>query len=68
MFECYGVPQVGYAVDSMCGAYSYGKVDNALIINSSYSATHIIPIFGGKIDMEHTKRVPVGGFHHTDLL
>ena len=68
MFECYGVPQVAYAVDSICGAFSSGKIENSLIINSSFQSTHIIPILGGKIDLAHTKRIPVGGYHHSDLL
>ena len=62
MFECYGVPQVAYAVDSMCGAYYYGNIQNALIVDSSYYSTSIIPILGGKIDLAHSKRIPVGGF------
>jgi actin-related protein 5 len=68
MFECYGVPQVAYAIDGICGAYNYGLKDNALIISSSHHSTNVIPILDGKMLLPHCKRIPVGGFHHSDLL
>lgn len=49
LFECYRVPAVSYAVDSLLSFYynsqmSKEKPRSGLIINSSHSATHIVPV------------------------
>jgi actin-related protein 5 len=47
LFECYRVPAVSYSVDSLLAFYynasKQGK-SSGLIINSSHSATHIVPV------------------------
>ena len=47
LFECYRVPCVSYAVDSLLSFYynaSKSQTNTGLIINSSHSSTHVIPV------------------------
>lgn len=72
MFECYGAPAVSYAVDTLCGYFNSSEMGSSLrdglIINSGSSATHIIPILNGTQLISHSKRIPIGGTQHFDLL
>lgn len=72
MFECYGAPAVSYAVDSLCGYFNSSEMGSSLrdgmIINSGCNATHIIPILNGSQLISHSKRIPIGGTQHFDLL
>jgi len=42
--------------------------DDGLIISSGNQTSHIIPIIGGKAEFKMIKRIPIGGFNHTELL
>ena len=45
LFECYRVPAVNYSVDSLLSYYyNCGDKPNGLVIDSSHSSTHIVPI------------------------
>ncbi len=49
LFECYRAPTVSYAVDSLLSFYynahmSESKPTSGLIVHSSQSSTHIIPV------------------------
>lgn len=78
LFECYRVSAVSYAVDSLLSFYYNAQLrdedlfspggTSGLIISSSYQASHVIPIFDGQVSLENTKRLPIGGFHHNELL
>lgn len=41
---------------------------NCLIISSSYQSTYITPILKGKVNIDKTRRISIGGFHNNDLL
>ena len=41
---------------------------NCLIISSSYQTTHIVPILQGRINLDKTRRIGVGGYHANELL
>lgn len=48
MFECYGVPALSYGVDSLLALYGKNpKQRNALIIQSGYTTSHVIPVING---------------------
>jgi len=74
LFECYRVSAVSYAVDSLLAFfYNCSKRDqdvfsaahsNGLIISSSHQASHVIPVLNGGMQIESTKRLALGGFHH----
>ncbi|KAH8291906.1 hypothetical protein KR054_002043 [Drosophila jambulina] len=67
LFECYGIPAVSYGIDALYSwdyyQQSRRKVADALIISFGYSTTHVIPVLEGKIQLEHVRRLNVGGYH-----
>ncbi|KAH8276792.1 hypothetical protein KR026_000909 [Drosophila bipectinata] len=67
LFECYGIPAVSYGIDALYSWEHYQqkrkKVADALIISFGYSTTHVIPVLNGKIQLEHVRRLNVGGYH-----
>ncbi|XP_072538199.1 actin-related protein 5 isoform X2 [Salminus brasiliensis] len=69
LFECYGVPQVAYGVDSLFSFYKSNmqcglKVPHTgLVISSGYHCSHVLPFFNGRLDAFNCKRVNVGGSH-----
>ena len=49
LFECYRLPAVNYSVDSLLSFYYNSQLRESrpttgLIINSSHSSTHIVPV------------------------
>ena len=49
--------------------YGYApKRQDALIIHSGHYASHVIPYVNGKVVLDHTKRVSLGGFHSEELM
>ena len=67
MFECYGLPSVSYTVDSLAG-FHHTNANDGLIIQSGNQSTNIIPILSGQPAFHLSKKIPIGGSHHTDLL
>ena len=72
LFECYKVPAICYGVDSLF-SYHYnaeqnGKPRIGLIVDASSSSTHIIPVVNDHWNIENTRRISLGGAHHTELL
>ncbi|XP_030373567.1 actin-related protein 5 [Scaptodrosophila lebanonensis] len=67
LFECYGVPSLTYGIDALYSWHHFqherGKVADALIISFGYSTTHVIPVLDGKLQMQHVRRLNVGGYH-----
>ena len=58
LFECYSVPQVAYGVDSLFSFnYNMKNVPTALVVSSSYAATHVIPIHNGDVQVQFCKRL-----------
>ena len=73
LFECYRVPAVSYAVDSLLSFYynaymNEKKPTTGLIIHSSNSSTHIVPVIEQQWQQPLTKRISLGGQQHTELL
>eukprot|EP00795_Rhopilema_esculentum_P010676 gene10676-19428_t len=64
LFECYGIPQVVYGVDSLFSFnYNMKDTDTALVISSGFSASHVIPIFNGRASIQNCRRINVGGMN-----
>ena len=78
LFECYRVSAVSYAVDSLLSFYYNAATrdedvfsaahTNGLIISSSYTTSHVIPVLDGSVLYEGTKRLGLGGSQHFDFL
>ncbi|EDV91244.1 GH15134 [Drosophila grimshawi] len=72
LFECYNVPAVSYGIDALYSwrhhQQMHKQVADALIISFGYSTTHVIPVLGGRMQLEHVRRLNVGGFHINSYL
>lgn len=67
LFECYGAPKVAYGIDSLF-SYDYNGGQSGLVISSSYTSTHIIPIINHKPMLSHATRLNWGRFQSADYL
>ncbi|KAH9872080.1 hypothetical protein J1614_006341 [Plenodomus biglobosus] len=67
LFECYGAPSVAYGIDSMF-SYSYNGGRNGLVIDSSYTSTHVIPVVNSKPLLSQTTRLSWGRFQSAQYL
>ncbi|KAJ5833930.1 chromatin remodeling complex subunit (Arp5) [Penicillium riverlandense] len=67
MFECYSVPSVAYGIDSLF-AYRYNKGTDGLVVSSSHTSTHVIPVLNSKPLLSNCSRLNWGGMHNADYL
>lgn len=67
LFECYSVPSLAYGVDSLF-SYKYNKGKSGLIISSSHTSTHLIPVLKSKAAMASVTRLNWGGFQGAEYL
>ena len=67
LFECYSAPSLAYGIDSLF-SYRYNKGSNGLIISSSYTSTHLIPVVDSKAILSSTTRLNWGGYQGADYL
>jgi len=80
LFEGYQAPSVCLGVDGLfsymynmyssasTGSLSQFKDRNALIVSSSFRATHVLPLVNGRFHAACAKRINVGGDHATEVL
>lgn len=67
LFECYGAPSVTYGIDSLF-SYRYNKGSSGLIISSSHTCTHIIPVLDSKPHLHSCARLNWGGSQAQEFL
>ncbi|KAI9681503.1 MAG: Nuclear actin-protein involved in chromatin remodeling [Caeruleum heppii] len=60
IFECYGAPSLAYGIDSLF-SYHYNGGQNGLVISSSHSSTHVIPVLNSKGLLSQATRLNWGG-------
>ncbi len=36
---------------------------DALIVSCGYQTVHVLPVLGGRMDTQYTRRINIGGFH-----
>ncbi|CAI2176173.1 3524_t:CDS:10 [Funneliformis geosporum] len=70
LFECYGVPSVCYGIDALFSfhANNLSFDEGGIVVSSGHTTTHVIPVFGGRGTLEHTKRISYGGLTATDYM
>lgn len=70
LFEHYHVPQVLYGIDALFSLHHNcsKKTENALVLSFGHHTTHIIPILNGRVDIENSKRISLGGNNITVYL
>ena len=67
LFECYTAPSVAYGVDALF-SYKYNRGTNGLVISSSHSSTHLIPVLNSKPMLSNISRLNWGGYHGAEYL
>lgn len=67
LFECYGVPSVTYGIDSLF-SFRQNKGHSGLIVSSSHTSTHIIPILNQHPQMQSCARLNWGGSQAQEFL
>ncbi|KAI9704015.1 MAG: Nuclear actin-protein involved in chromatin remodeling [Bogoriella megaspora] len=67
LFECYSAPSIAYGVDSLF-SYRYNGGKTGLVISSSHTSTHLIPVIDSKAMLTHTTRLSWGGFQCAEYL
>lgn len=67
LFEAYQTPSVVYGIDALF-SYSYNNGTDGLVISSSNTATHLIPVFNRRGILPLTTRLNWGGTQSADYL
>ena len=67
LFECYSAPSVAYGIDALF-SYKYNRGTSGLVVSSSHSSTHVIPVLNSKPIMSSVSRLNWGGHHGADYL
>ncbi|KAM0524452.1 hypothetical protein ACHAPE_000546 [Trichoderma viride] len=67
IFECYGAPSLAYGIDSLF-SYRYNKGKTGLVVSSSHTSTHIIPVYNSKALLSQATRLNWGGYHNAEYL
>ncbi|KAF8938195.1 Nuclear actin-protein involved in chromatin remodeling, partial [Dissophora ornata] len=63
LFESYQVPSVTYGIDSLFSLYANGpeRSRDGIVVSAGHHFSHVIPVSGGKVYLEHAKRISYGG-------
>ena len=67
IFECYGAPSLAYGIDSLF-SFKYNQGTTGLVISSSNSSTHVIPVLNSKALMSSVSRLNWGGSQSAEYL
>lgn len=67
VFECYGAPSLAYGLDSLF-SYRYNEGNTGLVVSSSYSSTHVIPVYNQRPMLAQAIRLNWGGYHAAEYL
>ena len=67
LFECYGAPSVTYGIDSLF-SYRQNSGTSGLVISSSHTSTHIIPVLSNKPYLQSCARLNWGGSQAQEFL
>lgn len=67
IFECYGAPSLAYGIDSLF-SYRHNQGKTGLVVSSSYTSTHIIPVYNSKAMLGQATRLNWGGYHGSEYL
>ena len=67
LFECYGAPSVAFGIDSLF-SYRQNKGKTGLVLSSSCTSTHVIPVYNSKALLPQAIRLNWGGYHAAEYL
>src|ERR1700712_548841 len=67
LFECYSAPSVCYGIDSLF-SHRYSGGEDGLVISSSHSSTHLIPVVDSQPILAHASRLNWGRYQTAEYL
>ncbi|KAI9683962.1 MAG: Nuclear actin-protein involved in chromatin remodeling [Trizodia sp. TS-e1964] len=67
IFECYSAPSLAYGIDSLF-SFNYNQGETGLVISSSNSSTHVIPVVNSRGLLSQATRLNWGGSQSADYL
>jgi actin-related protein 5 len=67
LFECYNAPSVAFGIDSLF-SYRYNGGRHGLVVSSSYTSTHLIPVVNSKAMLSHASRLNWGRFQSAEYM
>lgn len=67
IFECYSAPSLAYGIDSLF-SYDYNEGKTGLVVSSSHSSTHVIPVLNSKALLTQATRLNWGGSQGAEYL
>ncbi|MCJ1428396.1 Nuclear actin-protein involved in chromatin remodeling [Sticta canariensis] len=67
LFECYSATSLAYGIDSLF-SYKYNKGVTGMIVSSSHTSTHLIPVLNSKAIMSSVTRLNWGGYQGAEYL
>ena len=67
IFECYTAPSLAYGIDSLF-SYDYNNGNTGLVVSSSHSSTHLIPVLNSKALLTQATRLNWGGSQSAEYL
>ncbi|TAQ85212.1 Adenosinetriphosphatase [Chlorociboria aeruginascens] len=67
IFECYSAPSLAYGIDSLF-SYYYNDGKTGLVVSSSNSSTHLIPVLNSKAILTQATRLNWGGSQSAEYL
>ncbi|KAL2890165.1 Actin-like protein arp5 [Ceratocystis lukuohia] len=67
VFECYGAPSLAYGIDSLF-SFKYNQGSTGLVVSSSYTSTHVIPVFESKAILSQATRLNWGSYQASEYL
>ena len=67
LFECYSATSLVYGVDSLF-SFRYNKGSSGLLISSSHSSTHVIPVVNSKPITSSISRLNWGGYQGAEYM
>ena len=67
IFECYSAPSLAFGIDSLF-SFKYNNGTSGLVVSSSHTSTHLIPVLRSKAVMSSVTRLNWGGAHGVEYL
>ncbi|KAI6247564.1 Actin-like protein arp5 [Erysiphe necator] len=67
IFEAYRAPSLAYGIDALF-SYNFNNGKTGLVVSSSHSSTHVIPVFNSKAILSQATRLKWGGSQNAEYL
>ncbi|KAI9816126.1 MAG: Nuclear actin-protein involved in chromatin remodeling [Thelocarpon impressellum] len=67
IFECYSAPSLAYGIDSLF-SYQYNDGNTGLVVSSSHTSTHLIPVLDSTAMLTQATRLNWGGSQGAEYL